>query len=102
MVNLLIDEGSLAEDGAVADSLHLTSVPEGVREAIGRRLDDLSDAANAVLRVASVMGRQFSIQQARRLISGLSESPAGNGVDEETEVLPALSAPWWVNHTRTD
>jgi tetratricopeptide (TPR) repeat protein len=90
MVNLLLDEGSLSEDGAVADSLHLGRVPEGVREAIGRRLDRLSDAANAVLRVASVMGRQFTIQQARRLTSGLSDSPVGTGFDEETEILPAL------------
>jgi DNA-binding NarL/FixJ family response regulator len=35
-------------------------IPEGVREAIGRRLDVLSDDTNDVLEVAAVSGRSFS------------------------------------------
>lgn len=37
-------------------------VPEGVREAIGRRLSGLSDTVNHLLRVASVFGRHFEEQ----------------------------------------
>ena len=40
------------EDGHVA-------LPQGVREAVGRRLDGLSDECNRVLRSASVLGRRF-------------------------------------------
>jgi DNA-binding CsgD family transcriptional regulator/tetratricopeptide (TPR) repeat protein len=35
-------------------------IPDGVREAIGRRLDSLDDATNEVLEAAAVLGRSFS------------------------------------------
>ena len=41
------------------DSLGL---PEGVREVVGRRLSRLSPEANDVLRVASVIGREFDLE----------------------------------------
>jgi len=37
------------------------SLPEGVREVIGKRLSRLSDAANDLLQVAAVIGRTFDI-----------------------------------------
>jgi DNA-binding CsgD family transcriptional regulator/tetratricopeptide (TPR) repeat protein len=99
MVKLLLEEGSLSDD----DHIHILGrVPEGVREAIGRRLDRLSDAANTVLRSVSVMGREFSIPEARRLSAGLSEyqnipgNDAGNDfgnvleAGDETEILLVL------------
>ena len=94
MVNLLLDEGALSEGAADADSILRGRIPEGVREAIGRRLDRLSVVANTVLRVASVMGREFTIQEARRLYSGLSgtisQSGGGRAGDEQAEILPEL------------
>lgn len=36
-------------------------IPEGVREVVGRRLGRLDDAANEVLAVASVIGREFDL-----------------------------------------
>jgi DNA-binding CsgD family transcriptional regulator/tetratricopeptide (TPR) repeat protein len=103
MVKLLLEEGSLSDD----EDVHIPGrVPEGVREAIGRRLDRLSDVANTVLRGASVMGREFTIPEARRLSSGLSEYQnvslntsgsisggiSGNVLEEgdETEILLVL------------
>ena len=37
-------------------------VPDGIREAIGRRLDRLSEACNQILAVASVLGREFDLK----------------------------------------
>ena len=48
-------------------------IPEGIRDAIGRRLSRLSEKCNQVLTTASVIGREFNIQQLDRLVDGLSE-----------------------------
>ncbi len=53
VIALMVQEGTLASGRA---SL---SVPEGVREALGRRLDRLSEEANALLTTAAVVGREF-------------------------------------------
>ena len=37
------------------------TIPEGVREVVGRRLDHLSDECNRVLTVGSVIGREFGL-----------------------------------------
>ena len=42
------------------DSVSDIALPEGVREALGRRLDRLSEEANALLQYAAVVGRQFA------------------------------------------
>ena len=41
------------------------AVPEGVKEMIARRLAQLSETANQVLSVASVVGREFDLRAAR-------------------------------------
>ncbi len=55
VVNLMAEEGALARE-----SLSGVAIPEGVREALGRRLDRLSEEANALLQYAAVAGRQFA------------------------------------------
>jgi predicted ATPase len=55
VVNLLTQEGSLLKE-SVSD----IAVPDGVREALGRRLDRLSEEANALLQVAAIVGREFA------------------------------------------
>jgi len=57
VVRLMAEEGSLAKD-----SLSNISIPEGVKEALGRRLDRLSPEANELLSVAAVVGRECSHQ----------------------------------------
>jgi tetratricopeptide (TPR) repeat protein len=59
IVRLLVVEGQLEHPEARASSS--THIPEGVREVIGRRLDQLSDECNRVLTTASVIGREFSL-----------------------------------------
>ena len=46
-------------------------MPQGVREVIGRRLARLSDACNAALRIAAVLGRDFDT----RLLERAAELP---------------------------
>ncbi|HEV2368836.1 MAG TPA: AAA family ATPase, partial [Acidimicrobiales bacterium] len=48
-------------DGRWRVSVGDISVPEGVREVVGRRVSRLSDAANTVLSVAAVIGQQFEL-----------------------------------------
>lgn len=38
-------------------------IPDGIREAIGRRLNQLSERSNEILSVASVIGRQFELRE---------------------------------------
>jgi class 3 adenylate cyclase len=55
VVNLLTQEGTLLKD-----SVSEIAVPDGVREALGRRLDRLSEEANDLLQVAAIVGREFA------------------------------------------
>jgi class 3 adenylate cyclase/tetratricopeptide (TPR) repeat protein/KaiC/GvpD/RAD55 family RecA-like ATPase len=60
----LIETGGVRRDGdrwVVAEPDHIT-VPEGVRDVVGRRLNRLSATANDVLSVASVIGRDFDVE----------------------------------------
>ena len=55
MVNLMTEEGSLT---GAAD----VTLPDGVREALGRRLDRLSEEANELLSIAAIAGREFAYE----------------------------------------
>jgi tetratricopeptide (TPR) repeat protein len=65
IVRLLAAEGKLdrhAEGGGLGVSL-----PEGVRDAIGRRLNVLSEEANGLLAIASVLGRELDLTVLERV-----------------------------------
>ncbi|HEY2387509.1 MAG TPA: hypothetical protein VGK30_11145, partial [Candidatus Binatia bacterium] len=64
IVRLLLDRGPLDAGDDPAWGLTL---PQGVREAIGRRLGALSDECNRVLTLAAVLGREFRLVELRRL-----------------------------------
>jgi class 3 adenylate cyclase/tetratricopeptide (TPR) repeat protein len=58
-----------------------TGLPEGVRDVVGQRLTRHSQETNDMLRVAAVIGRQFSID----LVAGVAEvdeAVAGDALDE--------------------
>ncbi len=67
VVRLLADGPAENWDEAGSSPLAL---PQSVRDAIGRRLDSLSSECNRVLRVASVLGRDFASGQLSR-VSGV-------------------------------
>jgi len=68
-------------------------IPEGVREAIGRRLNLLSPACNAVLCVASVIGREFALDVLLRADAERGEDEISAAIDEaqEAHVIEALA-----------
>ena len=74
VVRLLIEEGVPSPDA--------TRIPEGVREAIGRRLARLSDPCVATLTIASVIGRDFSLAHVARLVDDLSDDQLLEALDE--------------------
>ena len=55
------------------------SLPEGIREVVGRRLDHLSEDCRRALEAASVLGREFDVD----LVAALRQMPA-------TELLPLI------------
>jgi predicted ATPase len=57
VVNLMAQEGILTR--VANTSLSDIAIPEGVKEALGRRLDRLSPEANELVQLASVIGREF-------------------------------------------
>ena len=87
VVNLMTEEGTLDSD-SVSD----IAIPEGVREALGRRLDRLSEEANELLTIAAVVGREFTYDTLTLLgdrdnetLLGLIESGLDARVIEEGE-----------------
>ena len=65
VVHLLVAEGRLGGRRGMAS--WSVSIPESVREVVGRRLDRLSSACNDVLAVASVVGRDFTLPVLERV-----------------------------------
>jgi predicted ATPase/class 3 adenylate cyclase len=55
IVNLMAQEGTLNKD-SVSD----IAIPDGVREALGRRLNRLAEKTNELLQVAAIIGRDFT------------------------------------------
>jgi predicted ATPase len=60
-------------------------IPEGVKEVIGRRLSRLSEPANRCLRIASVMGREFGVEE----LTAVVELPADDVLDALDEAADA-------------
>jgi serine/threonine protein kinase/class 3 adenylate cyclase len=55
VVNLMAQEGTLTRE-SVSD----IRIPDGVKEALGRRLNRLSEETNKLLQVAAIVGREFA------------------------------------------
>jgi hypothetical protein len=55
VVNLMTQEGTLSNE-SVSDIV----VPDGVKEALGRRLDRISEETNELLQVCAIAGREFA------------------------------------------
>jgi DNA-binding SARP family transcriptional activator len=73
VVRLLTQEGELTPERLSEGGSWSMRIPEGVREVIGRRLDRLSDQCNEALAVASVIGREFGLDQLQLLLEEYSE-----------------------------
>jgi DNA-binding winged helix-turn-helix (wHTH) protein/tetratricopeptide (TPR) repeat protein len=70
MVRLLLEQGDSLEFKEAAGPLLL---PQSVRDAVGRRLDTLSEECNLVLRSAAVLGREFQLPVLERTVEVRNE-----------------------------
>jgi len=77
VVRLLVQEGELTAERTADRESWSVRIPEGVREVIGRRLNRLSQRCNDTLTVASVIGREFTLDQLNPLVEDPS---AGAGL----------------------
>jgi len=59
-------------------------IPQSVKEAIGSRLDRVSEQTNDVLRVAAVLGKTFSFEELQAAAGNLSEDVLLDALDEST------------------
>jgi hypothetical protein len=74
LLRFLLSEGLVEPRGGVLrrageETSLAGQMPEGLRDVVGKRLSRLSPATNQVLRVASVIGREFQLEVLRRVQS---------------------------------
>lgn len=91
VVRLLIQESLLAAGSSHRPRPSAVKIPQGVREVIGRRLNRLSPACNQILSAASVIGREFGLDELRcvvdapvveSLLDALEEALAAHIIEE--------------------
>jgi predicted ATPase len=63
VVRLLVQEGALAGQEPGGRGPWSLTIPEGVREVIGRRLNRLSDRSSHAVHLAAVLGREFTLKK---------------------------------------
>lgn len=73
----LLHQGGLGDEPEF-----VTSIPEGIRDAIGKRLNRLSEGCNQMLSTASVIGREFDLS----LLNALNQHP----LEEHDQLLGLL------------
>ena len=83
-------------------SLHL-KIPEGVRETISQRLDRLTESCNRLLRVASVVGREFGLDMLPCLVDDPDRDHIAIGIEEAlanriVEELPGVVGRYRFSH----
>jgi eukaryotic-like serine/threonine-protein kinase len=80
VVRYLVEEGLLNKDRPM-EARVVMSIPEGLRDVIGKRLSSLSQECNRVLSIASVIGREFDLPVLQTL-AGLSEEDLYKVIEE--------------------
>jgi tetratricopeptide (TPR) repeat protein len=81
VVSLLASERRLEQGGSAVS--WTVAIPQSVRQVVGRRLDQLSEACNRVLTIASVIGRDFGVDVLER-IAGIQGDPLLEVLEEAT------------------
>jgi len=100
VVRYLVEEGHLGHGGVLSPrplgesqgegraapaSLAAMSIPEGLRDVIGKRLSRLSPDCNRVLAVAAVIGRDFGLE-ILQAIAGLEEEALVSALEDAVQV----------------
>jgi tetratricopeptide (TPR) repeat protein len=85
VLRYLVEEGFVVrEDGQYVARAPGEGLPDGLRDVVGRRLSHLSEKANQVLSVASVIGRDFRLDVLQKVV-GLNEDEVLEALEEATE-----------------
>jgi eukaryotic-like serine/threonine-protein kinase len=100
IVRLLVADGRLEKAEGVKD--WSVTIPQSVREVVGRRLDHLSEECNKVLTIGAVIGREFGVKllekvaevKGDRLLEALEEAMAARVIAE----LPRATDQYWFSH----
>ena len=71
VVRLLVSDGRLEHADSV--SSWSVTIPQGVREVVGRRLDHLSEECNRVLTIGAVIGREFDLKTVEKVLAQAEE-----------------------------
>jgi len=71
VVRLLVADGRLDKPESVTS--WSVTIPQGVREVVGRRLDHLSDECNRVLTIGAVIGREFDLKTVEKVLAQAEE-----------------------------
>jgi tetratricopeptide (TPR) repeat protein len=103
VVRYLAEEGLITRERgrwrATRDTPLEMSIPEGLRDVIGKRLSRLSAECNRLLSVAAVIGREFRLKVLQRvvgvaedeLIAALDEAKRAAVVEERSAVAAAVT-----------
>jgi tetratricopeptide (TPR) repeat protein len=85
VVRFLVEEGLLSQQGGrykpTKDTPLEMSIPEGLRDVIGKRLSLISKECNQLLSIAAVIGREFSLELLKK-VSGLSDDELFSACEE--------------------
>jgi class 3 adenylate cyclase len=100
IVRLLVADGRLEHAESV--SSWSVTIPQSVREVVGRRLDHLSEECNRVLTIGAVIGREFGLRllekvsevKGDRLLEALEEAMGARVIAE----LPRSVDQYWFSH----
>ena len=103
VVRLLRDEGVLTQEASRTPERWSERLPDGVREAVGRRLERLSEPCRSTLTVASVIGREFRLDQLRLVADDPDEDALLQVLDEALaahviEELPGTASRYQFTH----
>ena len=85
IIRMLIDRGAVAPSAAswaATSAIDAVEIPDNIQGLLLARIDRLADEPKRVLRVASVMGRRFSLPLLERIMAG--EGP--------TQIAPQVAA----------
>ena len=103
VIQLLAREGKLTQEAFGESQRWDISVPEGVKDVIGKRLNKLTDECNELLSVAAIIGRQFHLPVLSKLMEDLSEDKILEILEEALSVqvieeMPELLGQYQFTH----
>src|SRR6185436_700197 len=84
VLKALIEQGSVRRESGRWKRCEVGElvIPQSVKEAIGNRLDRVSDKANEILRVAAVLGKTFRFEELQAAAENATEDALLDALDE--------------------